>query len=346
MKIGIAGIGFMGMIHYLAYQKIKGAKVVALCETQRERLRGDWRAIKGNFGPAGTMMDLSGIDTYEKLGEMFANPKIDMVDICLPPSFHADAAVAALRAGKHVFCEKPIALTPADARRMVAAARKAGKLLFIGHVLPFFPEFDFAYKTIESGKYGRLLGASFKRIISDPLWLPNYFDPRRVGGPMLDLHVHDAHFIRLVCGMPQAVFSSGSMRDEVVERFTSQYMFADESLAVTATSGVIDQQGRAFTHGYEIYLERATLLFDFAVIGGKPELNMPVTLLTAGGKVTRPKMASSDPVDGFVAELTHATACVRGGKESPILNAELARDAIVLCEKQTQSVKKRRVVKV
>ena len=69
-----------------------------------------------------------------------------MIDICLPPAWHAKVAIAALKAGKHVFCEKPIALNPADATRMVQAAKQAGKLLSIGHVLPFFPEYRFAYR--------------------------------------------------------------------------------------------------------------------------------------------------------------------------------------------------------
>ena len=59
INVGIAGIGFMGMIHYLAYQKIRGVKVRAICEQDPKRLAGDWRTIKGNFGPQGEMMDLS-----------------------------------------------------------------------------------------------------------------------------------------------------------------------------------------------------------------------------------------------------------------------------------------------
>src|ERR1700687_2726428 len=101
INIGIAGLGFMGMIHYLAYQKLKGVKVAAMCEQDRTRLAGDWRTIKGNFGPAGTMMDLSGIEKYEALDAMLANPKIDMIDICLPPAAHAPVAIAVLKAGKH-----------------------------------------------------------------------------------------------------------------------------------------------------------------------------------------------------------------------------------------------------
>ena len=58
LKVGITGIGFMGMIHYLAYQRMEGVKVAALCESFfKERLAGDWTKIKGNFGPQGTMME-------------------------------------------------------------------------------------------------------------------------------------------------------------------------------------------------------------------------------------------------------------------------------------------------
>src|SRR4029079_14628896 len=102
---------------------------------------------------------------------------------------------------------------------------------FIGHVLPFFPEYAFAYKAVASGKYGKLLGGHFKRIISDPLWLKDFYDPHKIGGPMFDLHVHDAHYIRLLCGMPRAVSTSGRMRGPVAEFFTSQFQFADEQLA-------------------------------------------------------------------------------------------------------------------
>jgi predicted dehydrogenase len=345
-RVGIAGLGFMGMIHYLAYQKLKGAKVVAMCETDATRLAGDWRSIKGNFGPPGQMMDLSGIARYSKIEELLADPKVDVVDICLPPAAHAQVAIAALRAGKHVLCEKPIALAAADARKMVATARERERLLFIGHVLPFFPEFQWAYKTASGGKYGKLLGGHFKRIISDPLWVRDFWDAKKVGGPMLDLHVHDAHYIRLLCGMPKTVSTTGRMRGEVAEFFTSQFTFADPALSVTATSGAINQQGRAFTHGFEIHLEKATLLFEFAVIDGQPTTLMPPTLLSADGKVQRPAMPSSDPVDAFVSELSEVQKCLRAGKPSALLDGALASDALTLCDKQTQSLKRGKSVAI
>ena len=339
-RVGILGIGFMGWIHWLSYQKVAGLEVAAVCETNTKRLTGDWTDIKGNFGPPGEMVDLSNVAKYEKLDELLADDSIDMVDICLPPSLHADAAIAALQAGKHVFCEKPMSLTTADCDRIVQAANDSNKLLHIGHVLPLLPEYAFARETIDSGKYGRALGGSFKRVISDPQWLPNFYDPDRVGGPMLDLHIHDAHFIRLLFGMPTSVTSNGRMRGDVVEYWNTLFKFADESLAVHAQSGVINQQGRSFTHAYEIHLERATLMFDFAVVGDKPVVAMPLTVLDDEGQALQPELPAGDPMlAAFEAELTEVARCIDSNTPSQLLGAELARDAIVLCQKQTESVK-------
>jgi predicted dehydrogenase len=211
-------------------------------------------------------------------------------------------------------------------------------MLMIGHVLPFVPEYRFAYDAIAGGAYGRIKGGHFKRIISDPLWLPRFYDPAVIGGPMLDLHVHDAHFIRLSCGMPQAVQCAGSMRGEVVERFHAQFRFDDPELIVTAASGVIAQQGRPFTHGYEIYLEKATLLYDFAVIGGEPVLATPLTVLTGDGQVLRPELPSGDAITPFENELAEVVRAAQTGTPSPLLAGALARDAVVICQKETEAV--------
>jgi predicted dehydrogenase len=343
INVGIAGIGFMGWIHYLAYQRVRGVKLAAVCSRNKIKLAGDWRGIKGNFGPEGTKVDLSGVSGYEDYEQMLADPTIDLVDLCLPPDLHADAAVKAFKAGKHVFVEKPMALTTADCRRMVQAAEKADRQLLVGHVLPFFPEYVHARKLIDSGRYGRPIGGTFKRVISDPLWLKDFYDPQRVGGPLVDLHVHDAHFIRLLFDMPTSFFSFGRMRGDVVEYCNSTFGFADPSLVVSAVSGVINQQGRPFTHGYEIHLERATLQFEFAAFSDEAEL-MPLKVVTDKGKVLRPDLKGGDEIAGFVEEIKEVAKAIRTGQPSTILSGELARDAVVLCHKQTESVRRGRPV--
>ncbi|MCA9154307.1 MAG: Gfo/Idh/MocA family oxidoreductase [Planctomycetales bacterium] len=337
LKVGIAGIGFMGWIHYLAYQKTAGVELAAICSRDPKKRAGDWRGIKGNFGPEGTQVDLSAVHCHTEFDEMLADPVVDLVDLCLPPDMHADAAIAALRAGKHVLVEKPMALSVDDCERMVSAAEQAGRQVLVAHVLPFFPEYAHARHVIASGQYGKLLGGTFKRVISDPLWLKDFYDPARVGGPLVDLHVHDAHLIRLLFGMPTAVNSVGRMRGEVVEYCQTNFAFADSSLVVSATSGVINQQGRSFTHGFEIHLEQATLHYEFAAFADQAEL-MPLKILTADGQVVRPDLGDGDPTHAFVGEISEAARAIQTGEPSALLSGELARDAIVLCQKQTESV--------
>ncbi len=338
IQVGIAGIGFMGWIHWLAYRNVPGIRVAAIASRDPKRRAGDWRGIQGNFGPPGEQVDLAGVRAFDSLDAMLADPAIDAVDLCLPPYLHADAARRAFAAGKHVFCEKPLALSTDDCTRMVEAAARAGRQLLVGHVLPFFPEYAEARALIDGGSGGKLLGGSFKRVISDPAWLPDFYDPARVGGPLLDLHVHDAHLIRLLFGMPTAVDSRGRRRGEVVEYCQTHFRFPDTAQVVAAESGVIRQPGRAFTHGFEIHLEKATLQYEFAVIDGKPELLLPLTVYEEGGKVRRPSLGEGSPLRAFEAEIAEVARSLETGRPSPILSGGLARDAVLLCGRQTESV--------
>jgi predicted dehydrogenase len=114
IRVGIVGIGFMGWIHWLAYERMGGARVTAISTRSPQRLAGDWRGIQGNFGPPGEQVDLKGVSAYAKLDDLLNDSQVDLVDITLPNSLHADVAVRALEAGKHVLCEKPMALTLTD----------------------------------------------------------------------------------------------------------------------------------------------------------------------------------------------------------------------------------------
>ena len=183
IRVGLVGIGFMGWIHWLAYQRLGGVQVAAICETQSaaagRRLARHSRATSAR--PASRSISR-------------ASPRMPISTICCAtrkstwstsrcrPSLHADMAIRALEAGKHVLCEKPMALRLADCERMVAAAKKANRLLMIGHVLPFFPEYDWALKTIRSGNYGQLRGGAFRRVIADPTWIKNFWSPEQSAG--------------------------------------------------------------------------------------------------------------------------------------------------------------------
>jgi predicted dehydrogenase len=330
-RIGIIGLGFMGMIHYLAAQRLRGARVSAVCSRDAKKLSGDWRGIRGNFGPPGEIMDLSGVKKYSSLDALLADPEIDLVDICTPTDQHPAMAIAALKAGKNVLVEKAIALKPEDADAMVTAAQQAGRLLMVAHVLPFFPEFAFAAQSIRSRQYGKLLGAHFKRVISRPDWSSDIGDATKTGGPAVDLHIHDTHFIGLVCGVPDKVFSTGVIEGDAVAYLTTQYLYGPGGPAVSCSSGAIAQKGRPFVHGYEIYLEKATLVYESGTC--------PLTLLTADGKSEQPALSGGgDEIAAFATEIQTAVDGVAAGKEPDLLSGKLARDALVLCHKECASV--------
>lgn len=339
IRIGIVGIGFMGMIHYLASRKLKDAKVTAICSRDQKKLDGDWRGIRGNFGPPGEVMDLGDIKKYARLDDLLADPDIDVIDVCNPTHLHPETAIAALKAGKHVLVEKAIALDTKDADAMVAAAAKAGKLLMVAHVLPFFPEFAFAAKAIRGSAYGKLLSAHFRRIISRPDWSAEIGDAAKTGGPAVDLHIHDTHFIGLVCGVPKQVTSAGVVGPGgVVEHVTTLYHFPGGP-AVSCSSGWLTQKGRPFVHGYEIFLEKATLVYESGAT--------PLTVLTTDGKSEQPKLeGGGEDTAAFTAELQTACDGVRDGKLPDLLSGQLARDALVLCYKEIESAKVGRTVTV
>jgi predicted dehydrogenase len=344
--IGIVGIGFMGMIHYLAARKLSGGRVVALCSRDPKKLAGDWTSIRGNFGPAGTQMDLSAHARYPEVDALLADPAVDLVDLCVPNDEHARLAIRALEAGKHVLVEKPIALTTADADAMVAAARASGRLLMVAHVLPFLPEFAFAREAVESGRYGGLRAAHFMRVISKPDWSSGIADADRSGGPAVDLHIHDTHFIGLVCGVPKAVHSRGVVEGGSVAYLTTQYLYDEPNLAVSAVSGALSQAGRPFAHSFELYLERATIAFEFANLGGQGHVATPLSVILPDGSIERPQVGSGDPVDAFTSELAAAVEAVAAGAEAPALSGALARQALVLCRAEIESVRTGRPVAI
>jgi predicted dehydrogenase len=340
IRIGIVGVGFMGMIHFLASRKLKDARVEAICSRDEKKLAGDWRSIQGNFGPRGEMMDLSGIKKYRDLDDLRADKDIDLIDVCNPTHLHPETALKALQAGKHVLVEKAIALDPKDADAMLEAAKKAQRLLMVAHVLPFFPEFAFAAQAIRGGEFGKLLAGHFKRVISKPDWSAEIGDVSKTGGPAIDLHIHDTHFIGLVCGVPKYVFSTGVVgAGGAVDHLTTAYLYGPGGPAVTCSSGALTMKGRPFVHGYEIYLEKATLVYESG--------NCPLTVLKADGSSEQPKLAGgAEATAAFTIEIQAAVDGIKAGREHDYLSGKLARDALVMCYRECESVKTGKAVAI
>ena len=329
VNIGIVGIGYMGVTHFKAIEQVKGGKVYAIASRDPQKRRGDWRSIQGNFGGGGGMQDLSKVIGYETFDQLLDDPKVDLVDICLPTHLHTAASLQALEADKHVLLEKPIALELKDADRIISLAEKRGCQFMVAHVLRFFPEFRLIKELVEGERYGAVLAARFRRIISRPAWW-GAEDLRRTGGPAIDLHIHDTDFIQWVFGMPRAVVSIGYLGSSAtIEHIDTHYHYGDAGPVVTAEGGWLAQQGCPFEHGYDLYLERATLKFNSSS-------GLPPQLLTLDGKVSQPRLSGRD---GFVEELQEAVKAVGSGRPSRVLSGASARDSLALCLKEIQSAK-------
>jgi predicted dehydrogenase len=210
MKIAVLGLGFMGSTHLKALARIEKARVIAVASDDARQLSGDLTAVQGNIGGPGGMMDFSGIATYRDWRQAIADPDAEAVDICLPTNLHAAAAIAALRSGKHVLVEKPMALDATSAEAMLAAARQSARTLMVAHVLRFLPAYRAMADHVKSGRLGPIRAAAFRRRCAAPTWSPWLIDPVISGGAVFDLLVHDLDMSLHLFGPPQAVSAVGA----------------------------------------------------------------------------------------------------------------------------------------
>jgi len=131
----------MAATHIRALRQTPGARIAALCNPSGRHLDGDFTGVAGNVGASDAVkLDMTGVKATRDFAELLANPAIDAIDICAPTKAHAELAVAALRAGKHVLCEKPLARDVKTAREIIEAAAQAKGIFMPAMCLRFWPE--------------------------------------------------------------------------------------------------------------------------------------------------------------------------------------------------------------
>jgi predicted dehydrogenase len=189
LTVGLLGAGMIAGVHAHAYRESPGVRLVAVADP----VPGKAECIAGQYG-AQVVTDL---EALLELG-------VDVVDICTPPPTHADATVAALQAGRHVLCEKPVTRTMDEARRVLAAAEAAPGLLSIGQVARYAPDHRAAYDLAASGEIGQIRLLKHSTTGSLPGWSEGGWlaDPASSGGPLLDQAVHSFDYARWVIGSP------------------------------------------------------------------------------------------------------------------------------------------------
>lgn len=335
VNVAVVGLGFMGVTHLRAYQKIPGVRIAAICDALRLPEDGDFSKISGNVGPAEPFkLDMTGVKATHQLDELLADPGIDLIDLCVPTLAHPALSIAALKAGKHVVCEKPLARTTAAAREIVAAAEAAQTYFMPAMCIRFWPEWLWVKEAIRTQAYGRVLAARFRRVSEPPRWNPAFLDGAKSGGALLDLHVHDLDFVQYCFGFPRAVYATGySLLSGAIDHVTAQYQ-VECGASVSAEGGWAMTEGFGFNMEYTVVFERATA--DYSLARGAEALR----LFEQGQK---PRVISLQG-DGYLGELTHMVECIREGRAPSVVTAQDGARAIQICEAEEESIRTGKIV--
>ncbi len=199
IKVAVIGVGSISVMHIGGYLASGKAELYAFCDINEKRLKemGERYGVSRLYTDEATM-----------LREL---PELDAVSVCTWNNAHAPCTIMALNAGKHVICEKPMAMNVKEAEEMKAAAEKAGKLLMIGFVRRFGRDCDTVTDLIEGGRLGEVYYAkalNLRRNGAPGGWFGD--KSRSGGGPLIDLGVHAIDLVRYLIGKPNTVSVYGS----------------------------------------------------------------------------------------------------------------------------------------
>jgi len=340
VRVAVVGLGMMGTTHFKCYPDIPEAELVAVCDVDPKKLEGDWSGAAGNIDTgAAQKTDLSGLRRYADIRKLLRDNEVDAVDICLPTFLHAPTAVKALKAGKHVICEKPMARTFREARKMVAAAEKAGRLLCIAHVLRFWPEYLAIKEMMDSGRYGRVRSAYFGRFSATPMWSwENWLqDPARSGSAVLDLHVHDTDMVQWFFGRPVRVTSSGTFDSSGgASHILSTFQY-DKGPVVAAEGGWDFPPSFPFRMSARVVFDTAAVEFN--------TLRAP-TLAVHDGKTGKVEYPAMPAVNGYTEELRYFVGCIAAGQPPARVPPADAAASVAIVEAEMKAALKGKSVKV
>ena len=192
MKVGLIGIGGMGFVHFNCYKKMAGVEIAVAdirVDMAKEKIKDD------------------SVPVYASYEEMIEKENLDFVDVCSPSYMHTDMTVYALEHGKHVLCEKPMSISSTEAKRMIEASERCGKLLMTAHVVRFMSPYVYLKSVIDSGELGKPVHIIMHRLSETPKWSwENWMkDISKSGHVALDLSIHDIDFVQYVFGAPKSI---------------------------------------------------------------------------------------------------------------------------------------------
>ena len=359
--VGVIGLGFMGRTHIAAYAAARLAgydcRVVAVCDRdpkRRESMADGW--VEGQRSslpvvveesslpvvrersslPPGQAADsvtseLTSVRTYSEPGELLSDDTVDLVSICTYTDTHAELAIRALEAGKHVLVEKPVALRSVDVVHVAQAAARANTLCMPAMCMRFWPGWTWLKEQIDTRAYGTVRSAVFGRLAAAPTWAaPFYGDRSRSGGALIDLHIHDADFIRFCFGDPEAVMSTGSS-----DHVTTLYRYANGPAHVVAEGGWIPGADFQFRMGYRVVFDTATAEFDST-------RDWPL-LLTRGREASKRvshkvEAVRLEGITGYDGEIRIMLSAILAAAKNPNVTMEDAVQVAELLEAELRSL--------
>jgi predicted dehydrogenase len=312
---------------------LEGVQLVAASDINQERLSSACRAFRIPHA-------------HTDYRELIARNDIDAVLICTPPFYHPEIALEAARHRKHIFCEKPLAMTSELCSRIIEAAHDAGVVLQVGYVFRFSSERGRIREAILNNEIGRPVfwRESYNLWAGGPSW---NVDQELGGGPLWE-NSHSLDFLRSIFGEPEIVFGMGG-------RYKPNNTSADDTIAVSLTFPAGDQV--LFTDSYGLsgfgwneWLNKTCRpnFLQIDVLGPKgfiqfpdADLSQTVTICTYGDPKHRFEKIPWKVVtgaDGYKAELEHFFECVREGKQS-LLSGEEGLRTIQLVESIHRSMR-------
>jgi predicted dehydrogenase len=337
VNVAVVGLGFMGVTHLKAHLKLKNVRIAAICDALRLPENGDFSTISGNFSTGEPLkLDLTQVKATKDLNELLADPTIDLIDLCVPTPTHVKLATLALRAGKHVVCEKPLARTSAQAREILAVAQQSRGYFIPAMCMRFWPGWSWLKTAIEQETYGKVKAARFRRVGEPPAWgREAYFNGAASGGALLDLHIHDVDFVQYLFGRPKAVYAQGFTHySGAIDHVVAQYTVASGA-TVSAEGSWMMSDGFGFHMAYTVIFERATADFDLG--RGADALK-----ICEAGKGAR--VVPLEPGDGYIGELGYMADCIEQGRPPARVTGQDGLSAVEICEAEDQSIRTGQVV--
>jgi len=319
----------MGVTHLRAYLAAPGARIAAVCDAIRLPVNGVLAGVAGNIKKSDDIDLGPEVKVYRKLEEVLADPDVEAVDLCTPTPLHLEQAIAALKAGKHVLCEKPLARTSAHARQILEAMQASGKFLMPAMCMRFWPGWAWLRDVVRDQRYGRVHAARFRRVSEMPTWgKATYAGGQDMGGALFDLHIHDTDFVQFLFGVPPSVFCTGvSLQGQSFDHVVTQYLYP-QGPAVTAEGGWLLAKG--FNMAYTLLCEKATIDFDLS--RGAQALQ----LIEPGAE---PRVIELAPGDGYAEEVRYFVDCLLRNQPPTTVTCAEGVSALQICEAEERSAR-------